>query len=45
MRRHLYASGGPLAEQRLRNHVLIQGERFADFVAMIGSSPAAPRRK
>lgn len=27
------------AEELLRNHVLIQGERFTDFVAMVGSVP------
>jgi DNA-binding GntR family transcriptional regulator len=27
-----------LTEERLRNHVLIQGERFTDFVAMIGNA-------
>jgi DNA-binding GntR family transcriptional regulator len=41
----ILAGDGALAEDRLRNHVLIQGERFADFVAMIGNSPSAPRRK
>ena len=29
---------GALAEERLRNHVLIQGERFTDFVALLGSA-------
>jgi DNA-binding GntR family transcriptional regulator len=33
-----------MAEERLRNHVLIQGERFTDFVAMIGSESSQASR-
>ena len=33
-----------LAEERLRNHVLIQGERFTDFVAMIGNESSQASR-
>lgn len=36
----ILSGDGALAEERLRNHVLIQGERFTDFVAMIGQAPA-----
>ena len=36
----IIAGDESLAEERLRNHVLIQGERFTDFVAMIGNAPS-----
>jgi len=31
----ILAGNGELADERLRNHILIQGERFGDLVASI----------
>ncbi|TWT78127.1 HTH-type transcriptional repressor CsiR [Posidoniimonas polymericola] len=39
----ILAGDGGRAERHAKNHVLIQGERFADFVAMIGAEAHANR--